>query len=70
MSDLTDQTEYTSDIAHTMMTIVPVDVTIGGRVAGPVDRSRDSMNFFLEMTDEEFAKFDSNRKVRRSPLVG
>jgi len=70
MSDLTDKTEYTSDIANTMMTIVPVDVTIQGRVADPMQRSRNSMDFSLEMTDEEFAKFDANREVRQSPLVG
>jgi len=70
MSDLTDQTKYASDIAHVMMTIVPVDVTIKGRVAGPIERSGNSTNFFLEMMDEEFAKFGSNRKVRRNPLSG
>lgn len=70
MSDLTDQTDYTSSIANTMMTIIPVDVAIRGRVAGPIRRSTNSTDFFLEMTEEEFTKFDTNREVRRSPLVG
>jgi len=58
-----------SDIAHVMMTIIPVDVNIVGRIAGPIERSRDSTNFFLEMTDDEYTKLDSNRIIRRSPLM-
>ena len=70
MYDLTDQTEYTSYIAHVTMTIVPVDITIEGRIVGPIERSGDSNDFYLEMIDEEFLKFNSNRVVKRSPLFG
>ena len=69
MVDLTEQTEYTSDIARVIMTIYPVRETIMGRVAGPVQRAGSSTNFQLEMTDEEYSKFDANRKVVRSPLM-
>jgi hypothetical protein len=70
MNDLTDQTKYTSDIAHAMMAIVPVDVLIKGRVAGPIERSSGSTDFFFEMTDEEFMNFYADRIVQRSPLMG
>ncbi len=70
MTDLTEQTEYTSDIARAMMTIYPTSEVIRGRVAGPIQRAGSSVNFSLDMTDAEFAKFDANRNVRRNPLLG
>ena len=69
MTDLNERNEYTSDIAHVIMTIVPVDIVIEGRIDAPIERSFNSINFFLEMTEEEFAKFDANRTVKRSPLM-
>lgn len=65
MNDLSEQTRYTSDIAHVMMTISPVSVAVRGRVAGPIERTGSSTSFHLEMMDDEYAKFDANRKVRR-----
>jgi len=70
MKDLTEQTEYTSDIANVIMTIYPVKEVIRGRVAGPIQRAGSSTSFTLEMADEEYATFDANKEVRRNPLLG
>ncbi len=69
MNNLTEQSKHTSDIAHGTMTIVPVDVLIKGRVAGPIDQASSSTSFELEMSDQEYGKFHSQREVQRSPLV-
>ena len=63
-SDLTDDIDYRSDLAGATMTIVPVAVTIVGRVAGRMHRSGNATSFDFELTEAEYQKFHPNREAK------
>lgn len=69
MVDLTDDITYVSDIYNTMMTIQPADVVVRARVAGAISQDPNQVEFDVEMTNEEFAKFEPHAQPQHSAWV-
>jgi hypothetical protein len=69
MVDLDGEITYTSAVYNLMMTIQPTNAIFRARVAGAINQTPDSLDFDIEMTDEEYAKFAPHAEPQLSPLV-